>query len=124
MQLVDAAIRHGQRAFVGKVNMTQASAFGYRESSEDTVVNTRKFIEDVLARRSDLVKPIITPRFALSVDMQDMKNLAALAEEYDLHIQSHISETEEEVRLVKEKFGDSYAEVYHAAGLITDKVLL
>lgn len=87
LQLVDAAIKYGQRAFVGKVNMTQSSTFGYHETSEETVVNTRKFIEDVLGRKSDLVKPIITPRFALSVEMDDMKNLAALAEEYDLHIQ-------------------------------------
>lgn len=67
--------------------MTQASTFGYCETSEETVVNTRKFIEDVLNRKSSLVKPIITPRFALSLDMHDMKNLGALAKEYDLHIQ-------------------------------------
>lgn len=87
LQLVDAAIKYGQRAFVGKVNMTQSSTYGYRESTEETVINTRRFIKDVLARRSELVKPIITPRFALSLDMEDMKNLAALAKEYDLHIQ-------------------------------------
>lgn len=87
LQLVDAAIERGQRAFVGKVNMTQASSFGYCETSEETVVNTRKFIEDVLNRNSSLVQPIITPRFALSLDMHDMINLGALAREYDLHIQ-------------------------------------
>lgn len=87
LQLVDAAIKYGQRAFVGKVNMTQASTFDYCETSADTVVNTKRFIEDVINRKNDLVKPIITPRFALNLDMHDMKNLAALAKEYDLHIQ-------------------------------------
>lgn len=91
LQLVDAAIKYGQRAFVGKVNMTQSSFFGYYETSEETIVNTRNFIEKVLERRNELVKPIITPRFALSLDMVDMKNLAGLAKEYNLHIQVYKS---------------------------------
>lgn len=87
LELVDSAMRYGQRAFVGKVNMTQSSTYGYHESSEDTVINTKRFIEDVLAKKSELVKPIITPRFALSLEMEDMENLAVLAKKYDLHIQ-------------------------------------
>lgn len=124
LQLVDSAINQGQRAFVGKVNMTQSSAFGYSETSEETVVNTRSFVEEVLKRKSELVRPIVTPRFALSLDMQDMKNLAAIAEEYDLHIQSHISENVDEVKMVEEKYGDKYAEVYKTAGLLGEKTVL
>lgn len=69
------------------MTLSPPSVFHYHETSEETVVNTRKFVEDVLAKRSELVKPIITPRFAVSLEMEDMKNLGAIAKEYNLHIQ-------------------------------------
>lgn len=37
--------------------------------------------------QSDLVKPIVTPRFAVTCDMELMKGLAQLAKENDLHVQ-------------------------------------
>jgi guanine deaminase len=37
--------------------------------------------------QNNLVKPIITPRFALSCDMPLMKRLGELAQRYNVHIQ-------------------------------------
>jgi len=122
--LVNAAIKYGQRAFVGKVNMTRFAPCDYMESSEDTISNTRRFIESVLARQSDLVKPIIMPRFALSVSTDDMKKLGDLAKEYNLPIQTHISENLNEIREVEKVFSKSYAEVYDDADLLTEKTTL
>lgn len=90
LQLVDAAIKHGQRAFIGKVNITQGSIPDYVETSDENIVKTETFIKAVLERNCELVRPIITPRFALSLEMEDMKNLAALAHEYDLCIQVNV----------------------------------
>lgn len=37
------------------------------------------------------MKPIITPRFAVSLDMKTMKKLAEIAKEYNLNIQVRCS---------------------------------
>jgi guanine deaminase len=70
--------------------------------------------------------PIITPRFAITCSMEFMKELAKLAQKYDLPIQSHISENLEEVKFTLELFSGfkNYAEVYDAAGLLTDKCVM
>lgn len=51
-----------------------------------------------------------------------MIELGKLANEKDLHIQSHISESIREIEAVKSAFKMKYAEVYDAAGLLTNKV--
>lgn len=48
--------------------------------------------------------------------------LGKLAKDNDLHIQSHISESVSEIETVKDIFKMKYAEVYDAAGLLTNKV--
>lgn len=49
--LVDSVIEHGQRALVGKVNMTQSSYADYVETEEEMIQNTVAFIGDVKRRR-------------------------------------------------------------------------
>lgn len=55
-----------------------------------------------------------------------MKGLADIAEEYDLPIQSHISENVNEVKLVKDLFKNqsSYAGVYDAVKLLNRRTIL
>lgn len=48
--------------------------------------------------------------------------LGKLAKDNDLHIQSHISESVSEIEAVKNIYKMKYAEVYDAAGLLTNKV--
>uniref|UniRef100_A0A1A8F414 Guanine deaminase n=2 Tax=Nothobranchius korthausae TaxID=1143690 RepID=A0A1A8F414_9TELE len=52
--------------------------------------------------------------------------LGAIAKNNNLHIQSHISENTEEVKLVKELFPDSesYTDVYHKSNLLTEKTVM
>ncbi|XP_050315687.1 guanine deaminase [Anthonomus grandis grandis] len=122
--LVDSVISHGQRGFVGKINMTQSPFKDYVETPQETVDNTIKFVEDVLAKQSNLVSPIITPRFAPSLELEDMTQLGKIAQKYNLRIQTHISENLDEISYVKEHFGMSYAEVYETAQLLTNKTIL
>nr|CAH7729005.1 unnamed protein product [Callosobruchus chinensis] len=124
MILVDAALEHGQRAFVGKINMTTLAPDDYKETPEETIKLTRKFIEAVRAKNCDLVEPIITPRFALSLEMDSMVELGNLAKEYEVNVQTHISENKDEVKEVNKKYGIQYANVYDEAGLLTPKTIL
>lgn len=122
--LVDSVIKHGQRALVGKINMTKNTLNDYVETEEESIVNTVKFVEDVVSRKNDLVQPVITPRFAISVDIEHLTKLAQIAKNNNLNIQTHISENLDEIQVVKEIFGMSYANVYESAKILTEKTLL
>ncbi|XP_074040709.1 guanine deaminase isoform X2 [Leptinotarsa decemlineata] len=122
--LVDSVKKYGQRALIGKINMTTLAPEDYLETPEESITNTLNFIEYVESIGSDLVKPIITPRFALSVEMDLMKKLGQIAKEKNLHIQTHISENTVEVDMVKSKYQMPYANVYDEADLLTPKTIL
>lgn len=96
-----------------------------RETFEESVAENVKFIQQVKELNCALVQPVITPRFAISCDMPLMKELAQLAKQDDLHIQTHISESVGEIEFACSIFHtDSYAAIYDEAGLLTDKCVL
>ncbi|XP_068894060.1 guanine deaminase [Tenebrio molitor] len=123
--LASSVTRYGQRAFVGKINMTKLAPEDYVETAEKSIEDTLEFVKEVKNIGNPLLQPIITPRFALSVDMELMKKLGAIAKEQDLHIQTHISENKDEVKMVHELYDNkSYADVYNEANLLTPKTVL
>lgn len=122
--LADSAIEHGQRALVGKVNLTKNGPPDYIETSEESLRETRRFVNEMLRKNSDLVKPIITPRFAVSVTKEDLKALGELAKEFDLRIQTHLCENLDEINVVKSDFQKDYPLVYDEADLLTNKTIL
>ncbi|KAG7206141.1 hypothetical protein KM043_003533 [Ampulex compressa] len=124
--LAQKAVEFGQRCLVGKISMNAARSDQYYENSEDSMRNIKEFINSILDINSPLVQPIITPRFALSCDMNLMKELSKLAKEKDLHIQSHVSENLTEIEVVRQTYPNypSYVAVYDGAGLLTNKTVL
>ncbi|XP_026795508.3 guanine deaminase [Pangasianodon hypophthalmus] len=117
----------GQRAFIGKVCMDRNSMVpDYKELTEECKDETDRFIHELLKKKYALVKPVVTPRFAISCSSTLLSNLGKIAKNNDLHIQSHISENKAEVQFVKELFPDctSYTEVYVKHGLLTDKTVM
>ncbi|KOC67513.1 Guanine deaminase [Habropoda laboriosa] len=124
VKLGQVVVAKGQRALIGKLSMDTIRDDNYYESTEKSIKNIKKFLEKFFFL--PLIKPIITPRFALSCSMILMRELGKLAKEKNLHIQTHISENTDEIKAVKEKFPEhsSYAAVYDEAGLITNKTVL
>ncbi|XP_060597774.1 guanine deaminase-like, partial [Ruditapes philippinarum] len=125
--LCDIINELGQRALVGKVNMNQNSPDYYVEGSVDeSVSETRRYIETIQKKAYDNITPVITPRFAVSCCETLMKKLGDLAAEYNIPVQTHICETKPEVEYVAQLYPDSknYATVYDKAGLLTDKTIL
>lgn len=123
----------GQRAFIGRVcmdNEDTCPADLRNTSADESVTATKANITHIqsLDPFGNLVKPIITPRFAPSCTAQTLSELGALATEYNppLHIQTHISENKDEIALVKELYPDSanYADVYDKANLLTPRTIL
>ncbi|XP_008334977.1 guanine deaminase isoform X1 [Cynoglossus semilaevis] len=117
----------GQRALVGKVCMDKNSSLKhYKETMQESQEETCRFISELLNKKYPLVKPVVTPRYALSCTGALLGQLGAIAKNNHLHIQSHISENLDEVKLVKELFPEctSYTDVYHKHNLLTDKTVM
>jgi guanine deaminase len=77
--------------------------------------------------KSDRLRYAITPRFALSCSREMMRALGDLRERNpSCYVQTHISETKDEVTAVKNVWKDcrDYLAVYADHGLIGDKTLL
>lgn len=100
--------------------------FRRSEKLEQSVQDNIELIEYIKGLGSDLLTPIITPRFAITCSMDMMRRLALLAEKYELPIQSHISENLDEIKFTLELFPGhaNYAEVYETAGLLTSRCIM
>ncbi|CAL9708394.1 unnamed protein product [Knipowitschia caucasica] len=125
--LGEIANEFGQRALVGKVCMDRnPSVKHYKETLHESQEETCRFIAELLDKKYPLVKPVVTPRFAPSCTGALLGQLGAIAKNNNLHIQSHISENQEEVELVKDIFpeSESYTDVYYKYNLLTDKTIM
>lgn len=120
--LMDMFIESGLGAYVGKVNMDRNSSKDLNEATEDSIKDTETFLKEY-GNKSDLVKPIITPRFLPTCTDDLLNNLANLAKTYDVPIQSHLNENTSEVEWIKELYPDStsYAGVYDDFDLFGQK---
>ncbi|KAM5434631.1 putative guanine deaminase [Microsporum ferrugineum] len=123
----------GQRAFIGRVCMDNPETcpdFYRDESTEAMAEATRASMEYIyrLDPSGTLVKPIITPRFAISCTSDGLAQLGKLAASTNppTYIQTHISENGDEIETVKALFPDcvTYTEVYDKANLITPRTIL
>jgi guanine deaminase len=117
--LFSLMIKSGIGGYVGKVNMDRNSIPSLSETTEESIAETEKFLSHTLGK-SDLVKPILTPRFVPSTTEDLMTALGQLAEKYDLPIQSHVSENRDEVLWVRRLHPNipSFSEVYDHYGLL------
>ena len=91
----------GLVTYVGKVNMDRNSPDNLVEGSEESAEATRGWVAEV-AGRYERTHPIITPRFTPSVTDGLMAELADIAHQNDLPVQSHLSENLSEIGWVKE----------------------
>lgn len=79
-----------------------------------------------------LVKPILTPRMAISTTPSLLKHIATLSEQHDLPIQTHLSENPSEIAFTLElfppdQFGDgctTYTGVYDTFGILKRGTIL
>jgi len=121
----------GQRAFVGKVCMDMNAPNYYSESHHSCIEDNTQLIATIRDAnkkysKERFVEPIITPRFAPMVSQKTMKSLSELSKKHDVPIQTHLSETFNEIDLVMKTFPecDNYTDVYNRYGLLTDKTVL
>jgi guanine deaminase len=121
--LVEVCREQGQRAYVGKVNMDRNSPESYCEETVASLRDTRGFVDHVLGLGDPLITPVITPRFVPSCTPALMRGLAAIADEHQLPLQSHLSENLAECDWVRSLHPDceNYSDVYDKHGLYTSR---
>lgn len=125
--------KRGQRALIGRVCMDNpdfSPDYYIDPSTEDSITLNKEVISYIqsIDPKGTMIKPVITPRFALTCTPTAMRGLADLAASYSppLHLQTHISENTQEIHDVHCQFPDaaSYADVYDAYGLLTPRTIL
>ena len=116
--LMELLEQSGLCALVGKVNMDRnAPKYLLERSAEESIAQTRLWLEK--SEKFEQIRPILTPRFVPSVSDALMEELGKLQREYNLPVQSHLSENLSEVEWVRELSPESafYGEAYQRIGL-------
>ncbi|MDT2781470.1 guanine deaminase [Vagococcus fluvialis] len=130
LKLAEICAKKGQRGLVGKVVMDdhEANPKFYRdETTEQALADTEEFIKDVKILGKNVkqgVYPVVTPRFIPSCTDEGLKGLGELAEKYDVHVQSHCSESDWAHQFVIERFGESDTKSLNKFGLLKDKSVM
>ena len=118
--LMDCMEKSGLASYIGKVNMDRnAPPSLTEESAARSAEDTRRFIEECASRGYRRTKPIITPRFVPSCTDELMEALGRIREEYELPVQSHLSENPGEIELVGKLAPEAafYGDAYDRFGL-------
>ena len=117
--LMDLLEEAGLKAMVGKVNMDRNSSPNLTEAgAEASLKETECWLKEIKGRYEN-VRPILTPRFVPSCSDGLLKGLGELAAREGLPVQSHLSENQGEIRMVKElcPWSEFYGDVYDHFGL-------
>ncbi|XBW36701.1 hypothetical protein QEN19_002276 [Hanseniaspora menglaensis] len=129
--LAKLCLELGQRAFVGKVCMDMNAPGYYSESHEQCIQENIKVISDIRSLDSKaggnkMVEPILTPRFAPMVSKKTMYELGKISKYQCVPIQTHLSESFNEIEMVKSIFPESrdYTSVYYDNNLLNERTVL
>ncbi|WYJ92947.1 guanine deaminase [Enterococcus sp. 9D6_DIV0238] len=130
LRLAEICSEKGQRGLVGKVVMDdpEQNPDYYRDDdAKVAIAETEAFIQEVLELNKHTpqgVYPVVTPRFIPSCTDKSLEGLGALAAKYDVHIQSHCSESDWAHEYVKERFGKNDAVALNEFGLLSEKAVM
>lgn len=125
--LAEACVRHGQRAFVGRVAMDHpvGTPEWYRDVSASAAVDASvRSIEAIDALGSALVEPILTPRFAPACTDALLQGIGEIAASSNVAIQTHCSESDWEHAYALDRFGMSDTLALDGFGLLRDRTVL
>lgn len=117
--LMEELARAGVTGYVGKVNMDRNTSPELTETTEESLAETRRFIEECREKNYPNLRPMITPRFTPACSDALMEGLGQLAQAYGVPVQSHLSENDVEIQWVSALCPDcgQYWESYDRRGL-------
>ncbi|MGM0421061.1 MAG: amidohydrolase family protein [Bacillota bacterium] len=91
--------------------------------SENVILRVEKFLDKYGPQPTSRISTGIGPHAPYSVEAEDWEKVMALAEQYDLLIHTHISETRDENREIADKYGLSPTEWLDQLGVFNYPVL-
>lgn len=126
--LADCAYQQGQRAMIGR-SCQDCGKSDYKDEDADAAMAANlEVIKHVHSIDNDfsLIKPILTPRNANKCTEDLMFDMARASNKWNIPIQAHMSETEDEVELILKMYThcNTYAEVYDYYNLLTEQTIL
>ncbi|KKA28461.1 hypothetical protein TD95_002574 [Thielaviopsis punctulata] len=133
--LAETCLEKGQRALVGKCNMDRnAPDYIVEESAETSLEETKECIQHIrnLPGCADaataLVRPVVTPRFAICCTPELLTGLGDLVKQDDtLYMQTHFNEAQQEVDFTTHlfpQFNGSEADLYEHYNLLNSRSIL
>lgn len=128
--LAQTCLKQGLRSLIGRVamdNPDQTPTYYRDASSKAALQDTESFIHQLteLGQGQALAPiPVITPRFVPSCTPTTLQGLGKLAAQYDLPIQSHLSESNWEHQYAIDHYGHHDAEVLDHFGLLTERAVM
>ncbi len=111
---VEVAERLGIRALLG---------CNYFDTNADEVLSRVGEAVRLAAAGSGRVRIAVAPHSPYTVSPENLLRGKELADRYGLHLMTHISETQDEVRIVREKYGCTSVEHLDALGLLGPKTI-
>lgn len=129
--LADVCLEKGQRALVGKCNMDRNAPDSVRDrSAKLSLEETRMCIEHIRGMdqgETDLVRPVLTPRFAICCSPELLTGLGEIAgTDESIAVQTHFNEAQQEISATRELFPEfqSECDLYESFGLLGSRSIL
>lgn len=125
--LMELLSERGFAGYVGKLNMDRNSLPGYMETTQETIEETIKWLENCKDRFGD-VKPIVTPRYTPTSTDASMEVLGEIVAHYQVPVMSHLSEGLNEIEWVNSLkpglscYGEAY-DMYGMFGSVTPTIM-
>lgn len=119
--LFDLLEQKGLFAFTGKLNMDQNSPSYYIEETEQSVMDTDRFLRQHQGRGH--VTPCIVPRFTITCSEKLLAGLGDLSRKYGAPVHSHMCEAVNEMKVCKELFPDykNGADIFYKNHLLGER---
>ena len=113
----------GMAGYVGKLNMDRNSFHGYLETTEESISETERWLQETKDAYKN-IKPIITPRYTPTCSDEVMEAIGKMAVKYNVPVMSHLSEGLDEIEWVKELKPEIefYGQAYDMYGLLGSTV--
>jgi guanine deaminase len=128
--LANAAAHNGQRAFIGKVVMddpSQCPDFYRDPNTEAALEATEEFLQfaaELNKKTPQTISGVVTPRFIPTCTDEVLYGLGKLAKQYNVPVQSHVSEGDWQHNYVLQRTGKRDTKAHLDFGLLTDRTVL
>lgn len=126
MAAFEAAISIGINAFIGNSMSDSKNYDGTKYTARENILIAEQVMNKYHKNTTNNVEYIVTPRYAGNCSFELLKSAANYAKSNGLYIQTHLSENQIELQLIKERFPEfnNYTSIYNKAGLLGEKTIL